>query len=166
MQLCDQCNVIPDALSDLYKTCHSGRSQPSVDSLHKTLRVILDGFQHVYIIIDALDECTQRQRLLYWIKEMISLRIHPLHLLATSRHEEDIAHFLQTVEIAEIDMANEAVDNDIQSYLEWMLHEDVSLRKWNEGVQNEIKSTLLNGAKGMYDLFHINTCFCLLMHFP
>jgi hypothetical protein len=132
-----------------------------VDSLHKTLLVILDGFQHVYIIIDALDECTQRQRLLCWIKEIVSVRRYKLHLLATSRSEEDIAHCLQSLEIAEVDMTSEAVDNDIQSYLDWMLHEDVSLRKWNEVVQNEIKVTLLNGAKGMYDLFYIHTYFCL-----
>ena len=132
-----------------------------MDSLHDTLRVIFDGFQHVYIIIDALDECTQRQRLLCWIKEIISLRIQQLHLLATSRSEQDIGHCLRSLEIAEVDMASGVVDNDIQSYLEWMLHEDVSLRKWNEVVQNEIKVTLLNGAKGMYDLFYIHTYFCL-----
>jgi hypothetical protein len=123
--------------------------------------VILDGFHHVYIIIDALDECTQRQRLLCLIKEIISLRRHALHLLATSRSEEDIAHCLLSLEIAEVDMTSEAVDNDIQSYLDWMLHEDVSLRKWNEVVQDEIKFTLLKGAKGMYDMFYTNTCFHL-----
>jgi hypothetical protein len=123
--------------------------------------VILDGFQHVYIIIDALDECTQRQRLLCWIKEIISFKIHKLHLLATSRSEEDIAHCLQSLEIAEVDMTSEAVDNDIQSYLDWMLHEDASLRKWNAVMQNEIKFTLLNGANGMYDLFYTNTCLHL-----
>ena len=161
IQLCDRCNVIPNALSALYKTCHSGSSQPPVDSLHKTLMVILDGFQHVYIIIDALDECTQRQRLMCWLKEIISLRIHKLHLLATSRSEEDIAHCLRSLETAEVDMASKVIDSDIQSYLDWMFHEDVSLRKWNEEVQNEIKSTLLNSAKGMYDMFYIYTGSCL-----
>src|SRR5262245_21838169 len=46
-QLCHLCNAVPNTLSELYRTCHNGDSQPSIDSLQKTFLSILDGFQHV-----------------------------------------------------------------------------------------------------------------------
>jgi hypothetical protein len=41
-----QYKTVPDALDKLYG---NGHHQPSLHTLHATLQLILDGFQHVYI---------------------------------------------------------------------------------------------------------------------
>src|SRR5258708_29812654 len=55
----------PTELADLYKRC-GDHQQPSVKQLQNTLRDILDGFSRAYIVIDALDECTDREKTLIW----------------------------------------------------------------------------------------------------
>src|ERR1700726_1702060 len=85
---------IPATLAKLYQSCHDGRSQPSVQSLQSVLLTILESFGDIYIVLDALDECTKRNDVLKWIKEMTLWRKGKLHLLATSRPEEDIAKHL------------------------------------------------------------------------
>ncbi|KAF8962153.1 hypothetical protein BDZ97DRAFT_2059804, partial [Flammula alnicola] len=54
---------IPTALVDLYRRC-GGHQQPSIRELQDTLQDILKQFTHAYIIIDALDECTEHERTL------------------------------------------------------------------------------------------------------
>ena len=61
----------PTELADLYKRC-GDHHQPSVHQLQNTLRDILDGFLRAYIIIDALDECTDREKTLIWVNTLLS----------------------------------------------------------------------------------------------
>ena len=74
---------IPVELADLYKRC-GGYQQPSDDQLQNTLQDILDGFSDAYIIIDALDECTDRKKTLNWIKKLSQIWIGK-HKTFTSR---------------------------------------------------------------------------------
>ena len=57
---------VPTMLTKLYHSCHDGGSQPSVESLHATLLLILEAFDDVFVILDALDECAERKELLKW----------------------------------------------------------------------------------------------------
>ncbi|ETW75262.1 hypothetical protein HETIRDRAFT_455913 [Heterobasidion irregulare TC 32-1] len=53
---------------------------------------IVDQFEHVYVLIDALDECTNTETLtmLKWIEEVVRILGSGLRLLVTSRQEGDI----------------------------------------------------------------------------
>src|SRR6202035_3112178 len=86
---------LPATLTKLFHSCHDGGSQPTVKSLQDTLILILEAFDDVSIVLDALDECNERKDLLKWITEMICFRKDKLHLLVTSRPEEDIAMHLR-----------------------------------------------------------------------
>src|SRR5271154_14284 len=63
LQLWDHCDALPFPLVKLYG---HGHQQPSINSLHETLQLMISGFEQVYIIIDALDECTEPVKLLEW----------------------------------------------------------------------------------------------------
>src|ERR1700728_4700667 len=89
---------VPAVLAKLYHSCHDGGAQPSVESLQATLLLILEAFNDVYIVLDALDECAEREDVLKWIKQTTVWRKNKLHLLATSRPEEEIARHLQLLE--------------------------------------------------------------------
>jgi len=152
-QFSAQCDGVPNPLSRLYESCGSGGWQPSINSLHATLRLILNEFQDVYIILDSLDECKERETLLTWIKEIVDWRKHKLHLLATSRDEADIRGHLALLGPIHVGMERELVDHDIQKYIHHKLRMDPNLNQWDKMVQNKINDKLMTGAEGMYSPF-------------
>jgi hypothetical protein len=77
-----------------------------------------------------------------------------MHLLMTSRKERDIESSLESYIGGEdsIFLHNDIVDEDIHCYILQRLSEDRTLAKWNKDavVRQEIETTLMQGARGMY----------------
>ena len=141
-------NGVPKVLAGLYSHCGNGYLQPSLDDLHKVLQKILGGFNSAYIILDALDECSERDKVLDWVETVImhnngNLR---LHLIATSRPEKDINDEFHSYHC--VDLAKASENHDIEAYLDHQLR--TGWQKWPPEIQNEIKSTLRKQADGMY----------------
>jgi hypothetical protein len=80
--------------------------------------------------IDALDECVERGALLSWIREIGQWKKGKLHLLTTSREERDITQGLKSLDPTHVFMEGKSIDDDIQGYLEWRLHTDDKLVRW------------------------------------
>ena len=141
---------VPAVLTKLYRSCHDGGAQPSEESLHATLLLILEAFDHVFIILDALDECAKRKDVLKWIKEMTSWRKGKLHLLATSRPEEDIAKHLRLLDPDHVYLERDLVTHDIETYIDYVLDdEEDSFEQWGDEIKATIKNKLLEKAEGM-----------------
>jgi hypothetical protein len=137
-------------ISLICDNCNSGSRRPSIESLYKTLLLVLDSVHHAYIIIDALDECTERNKLLQWIDEIARWNVGKLHLLVTSRQEPDIQKVLRSLDPILVCLEGEFVDRDIMSYLDWMLRDDQKWRTWDHDTRYKIKISLMEGAQGMY----------------
>ncbi|KAF8522653.1 hypothetical protein JB92DRAFT_3268881, partial [Gautieria morchelliformis] len=74
---------------------HGGAHRaPDQEELMNTLKSIIKGYQTVYIVFDALDECPERSRFLEVIEEINDWKFDILHLMATSRKERDIEEML------------------------------------------------------------------------
>jgi hypothetical protein len=144
---------VPTVLAKLYHSCHDGGSQPSVESLHATLLLILDAFNDVFIILDALDECAERKDLLKWIKEMTSWRKGKLHLLVTNRPEEDITKDLRLLDPDHIYITQDLITRDIKRYVDHILDGENAFDRWNNDIKANIKNKLLNNAGGMFVFF-------------
>jgi hypothetical protein len=144
---------VPAVLTNLYNSCHDGGAQPSVESLRTTLLLILEAFDDVFIILDALDECTKRSDVLEWIEEMTSWRKGKLHLLATSRPEEDIANRLRLLNPVNIYIEQDLITCDVKRYIDCILDGDVAFDRWNKKIKANIKNKLLESAGGMFVLF-------------
>ena len=140
-------------LTKLYHSCHDGGAQPSLESLHATLLLILEAFDDIFIILDALDECAERKDVLKWIKEMTSWRKGKLHLLATSRPEEDIANHLRLLDPVNVYIEQDLITCDVKRYIDCILDDDVAFDRWNDQIKANIKSKLLANAGGMFVLF-------------
>jgi hypothetical protein len=124
-------------LADLYKQCGEVQ-QPSDEQLQNVLRDILDGFSQVYIIIDALDECTERRKTLNWVDGLISdtsRKAANLHIMVTSRPERDISELLTTLDPYCIDVG-EANTKDIAEYLK--LQMGLKFTKYDENTREKI----------------------------
>jgi hypothetical protein len=143
---------IPATLAKLYQSCHDGRSQPSVESLQSVLLTVLESFDDAYIVLDALDECAKRNDVLKWIEEMTSWRKGKLHLLATSRPEEDIANRLRLLSPVNVYLEQDLITCDVKRYIDCILDDDVAFDRWNSQIKANIKSKLLERAGGMYVL--------------
>ena len=143
---------MPGAIEALYDRCDSGAEQPSVESLKSTLLLVLNQFHHAYLIVDALDECTDRRELLDWINDIMSCKVGGLHVFATSREDVDIKIGLMELSPISICLEGKSVNADIAIYLDSMLRPDPKRKTWRDHADtcNEVKASLTKGAQGMY----------------
>ncbi|PGH27053.1 hypothetical protein AJ80_01239 [Polytolypa hystricis UAMH7299] len=103
---------------------------PSDEELLVTLKRIVEEQERVFVILDALDECTDRERLLKAIKNIAGWKTGKLHMLMTSRREKDIEDEFDSAVAAErISMQNASVDDDIRLYVHERIHTDPKLSR-------------------------------------
>jgi hypothetical protein len=149
IQLASQTTQLDVELEKLYSQYHP--SKPQFESLVSTLRHLISGFTEVYIIIDALDECTEVESLLKTVQTFSSWDIPGLHLLATSRPEKVIKDGLNRPEICNIPVDKEFNNRDIRVHVRAQLQVDFSLKRWSRKpeIQAEIEACLVDKAHGM-----------------
>ncbi|OAL49338.1 hypothetical protein IQ07DRAFT_51103 [Pyrenochaeta sp. DS3sAY3a] len=136
-----------------------GRQQPTSESLCKVLLQQIEQVKEVWIILDALDECRTRkgppiEGLLSWIREVLYSEQRNVHLLVTSRLEQDIES--RVMEFARNDgivpIQSSAITDDIRAYVQARVREDNPLKRWRNrpNVQEEIETRLMEKADGMF----------------
>lgn len=148
-QFCRRCAFIPEGLATLYSNSLDGRHQPTITSPTKILRNILTAFRHAYIVLDALDECTEQDDLLSFIEEITDWKLDGLHILATSRQDQMTNERLASRISDSVDLQSAIVDLDIRVHIRERLRSDFSLKKWPPKVKEEIEKSLMEGANGM-----------------
>jgi Cdc6-like AAA superfamily ATPase len=153
-QFSQQCDKVPVTLETLFSSCENKQRHPSLDDFLEVLQDIIQGFPQSYIILDALDECTNRAELMDILKSMVEWRLEKLHILVTSRQERDIESSLKDFvdEQSIICLQSKPVDKDIHTYIRQRLSHDKNLEKWQKdhGIRQEIEEALIKGAHGMY----------------
>jgi hypothetical protein len=146
--------VVPKGVDALFSSCDNGQRKPSGHNLLEVTQQAAQEFTQVFVVIDALDECTQRSELMDMLETVDGWQLDNLHLLITSRKERDIERSLNGYVMEEnaICLQRDVVDPDIQRYVKKRLHDDKSLAKWNKDavVRQEIEAALMSGARGMY----------------
>jgi hypothetical protein len=152
-QLSQRSIRIPSSLDALFSSCENGERQPSGFALLDVLRLMIQEIPQVYIVIDALDECTQRIELMDILETMAGWQLWNLRLLVTSRRERDIESSLESLVDGQnqICLQSTLVDKDIQRYVRQRLSDDKRLRKWEKDavIMRNIETTLVDGAQGM-----------------
>lgn len=137
----------------MYLSCLNGGRQPTCEVLLDTLRQMMTSLEDTYIILDALDECAERDELLTDLEEIASWEDANLHVLATSRREKDIEEALTPLGVARnrIGIQSALVNADIRTYIHDRLQADRKLKRWQKQpkVQIEIEKTLARKANGM-----------------
>lgn len=146
-QLANRRGGIPAALKKLYNEHGEGREQPSLESLLLTLQLVVQDFDHVYLMIDALDECNDWPQLLESIEIMASWNLLRVHFLFTSRPEPDIKDRLCRINrVSSVKIGRSTTLNDITSYINQRVDSTTS---WNDTVKKLVKDTLVTDADGM-----------------
>ena len=150
VQLSTQIKETTPIMEALYNF-HSRQSTiPNVAELKDVIRRMTSSAPSIYLVIDALDECQERESLLEFMGELQGWGLANLHVFATSRQETDIEDSLNSIATHKISLEESVVDTDILTYVEHQLQNDAMLSKWSKEIRNEIKTALTEGANGMF----------------
>ena len=160
VQFSAQCLQLPESLQSAYSRSQNGQNQPTIEDLTNLLGQLLKSFNSTYILLDALDECTDREDLLEFIKVLTAWNIHGLHVLVTSRKEYDIATSLESLVTRQLCIQSALVNDDVRVHILDKLSNDPKLKKWPVNVQKEIEEALVRGSEGMQVALHSQNSEC------
>ena len=138
----------PQCIRDLHDKHLSGQQEPSFDDMFSALVSVLQGRHKVYILLDALDECSEQDRLLKCICTIEST-CKNVSIFVSSRREYNITEVLVDHVTYDIDMKIAAVDADIELFVRNFLSTDRALGKWPSDIRAEIKDELCGRSGGM-----------------
>ena len=113
------------------------------------LRSTLLSFRRIFIVVDALDECVDKETLLEFIDTLRKWNLEQLHFLVTSRDEVDLRDGIDLSESGEdLSLQTSGQDEDIKEYICMSLATDSRLKKWFN-LRSLIENRLVDGANGM-----------------
>jgi len=144
---------IAQQLHSIFSSCEDGRQQPTIESLCEFLLSSVEQVSEVWVVIDALDECSTRAGVLAWIRDILASEGRNVHLLVTSRQEQDIESSLSefTCKDDMIPIQNNLTGGDIRAYIHARIREDEAFKRWGTrpDIQDEIETRLSKKADGM-----------------
>jgi len=135
MQLAMQQKTFSTALIDFWGSRTTRHDILSIPALLGVLREVVRSYTKCTIILDALDECNDRDGLLVAFNEFTTWQSQGFRLLVTGRREGDLeAHLETTLRKPMGDFAvcleSHQVDADIQSFVQMKLSTTKALLKW------------------------------------
>jgi hypothetical protein len=158
-QLSTQSDRFSDILSRLYSAHDDGKQRPSNDALTRCLTEMLSlpAQDHLYLIVDAVDECpdssgmpSSREQVLKLIAELVGLRIPNLHLCVTSRPEVDIRTAFKGLTTLSVSLHEQSGQKkDIVDYIDSVVYSDAKMQRWREEDKRLVVKTLSEKADGM-----------------
>ena len=144
-QLCRQSLKVPKELQNIYK---SGKI-PTLSCLLSVLHNAMEGFERIYLVLDAVDESMPRADLLRVIRDLSTdARFSALGLLVTSRRYIDIEQVLEACSIP-ITMSNPFIEEDIRTLVLSTVKSDARYQQWPEHLRREMQDSIPNRANGM-----------------
>lgn len=145
--LCQQ-GALSDQFRALYSAHQDGTQAPSESDLRVALSSVLETTR-VYIILDALDECCQRNVVLDFISSLNRQQTAKVNIMAVSRKEYDIELVLNDISHFKVCVESALVDVDIRLHVQGQLKTDSKLKRLPEDVKKEIETVLVDKACGM-----------------
>ena len=150
-----------DILSHLYLEHNEGKKQPSDNRLAECLKqmLTLPDERPTYLIIDALDESpntlgipSHRERVLYFLKELVELRLSNLHICVTGRREIEIRDVLEPLTSCRVSLHDQTGQKqDIEEYVRSIVYSNTEpiMRGWRTEDKELVIKVLSERANGM-----------------
>jgi hypothetical protein len=159
VQLCRQSDSYYDILSRFYLEHESGSRGPRDKELARCLKTMVEvpGQVPVYLIFDALDECSDtsampspREQVLNLLEQLIESSHANLRICITSRPETDIKVVLVPLISRSISLHDETGQmEDIENYIKAVVNMDQRNRRWTTDDKQLVIETLTKRADGM-----------------
>jgi hypothetical protein len=151
--LAQEYESVPAPLQELYELHRQRSTPPSLDEVTEALFSIIETFEEVFLIVDALDECSEEVR--WGLVERLKSLQPRLHLLITSRYLDAIEEELEGFGTYEI-KANRA---DIELFIDAQIRKNRHLRKIIErspSLRGDMKDAIVQTADEMRVPSHCN----------
>ena len=140
---------LPQSVKSLHDQCKSKQTRPSIDDISTVLRLVAAEYSRVFILIDALDECSIddgcQANLLPNISDLQAK--FGVNFFATSRF---IPHITEVFE-QDLRLEIRANKQDVQRYLEGHIDELPRFVRHDPDLQQEIISAIVKTTDGMYE---------------
>ena len=149
-QLSSESGNIPKPLAALYRRCRNGTVQPMTTDLLKTLQSIIQNFSHFYLVIDAFDECKEKQEFLGFLNAVTTWKFPQTHIAVTSRTDIDTEIRNRKWNCSKITVEEYLVDADVEKHVRATLEDDEILNRWDLEQQRLIAKSLIEGTKGNF----------------
>ncbi|KAK4448990.1 ankyrin repeat-containing domain protein [Podospora aff. communis PSN243] len=145
---------LPDPVRSLYRTHFPRQTRPSIEEILSTLLAVAASYSHVFVVIDALDECQDlgggRSE---FLTRLFSLQAESgMSILATSRPIPEVIHWFQDATTVEI----RATPSDVERYIKTRIPHLPSFVSRNPSLQEEIKRAIVEAVDGMFLLAQLH----------
>ena len=162
LQLLDQCDVIPEKICRLYESNRMFGLR-SLETIVAVFQALLDCSSRTHVVLDGLDECSDRPVMTNLFTKLISLNTCGLvKWFFTSRHERDIRLLAQETGASDIVPSITTINGDIKKYLEHSMtkngHADSCANIWAKASEGNflwitlMHATLTGGSTCEEDL--------------
>lgn len=146
-QLAQDHKSTPQILRDLYESQRERNTPPRLDDIFSALTQIIQGYDELVLVLDALDECTEQLR---WdLTERIMSLQPKVRLLITSRYLDAIEDELGGFDRFEI-KANRA---DVELFIDYQIRRNRNLKRLidrSPSLRQDIKEAVVKTAENMY----------------
>lgn len=146
-QLVQERPLYGEPVATLHKRHADRRTHPSLDEIHTALNSVVNNYSKVYIIIDALDECTDSDGTrsdLLTILQNLQTKID-ISLMATSRFDARIEHSFQGSPMLEV----RACDSDVKRFVAGHLRRLPKCVQRGPELRAEIQDRIVQAVDGM-----------------
>ncbi|KAF4462848.1 Vegetative incompatibility HET-E-1 [Fusarium albosuccineum] len=145
-QLCRKMSYVPEAIYEAFESNHD----PGRDLLLDGLAEILQHFDTVWVMIDALDESEERGNILSLLRLLqTNNRFRRIQLFAASREYFDIEQVMLSIADS-LSLSNPWVEEDINSFIGEIIKKQSPFNAWPPDISQEVQGTLAKRAKGMF----------------
>ena len=162
-QLCRTMQSLPPELQAVYRCHDANDTQPTYEELRVVFLAIIQQFDRIFLVLDALDECTpgQREDLYKFILNSVNTtstgtKQGIVKAFVTSRKDSDIERAFQRESISTVQIEAAKVNSDIEAYVKAQVElrlQNSSLRLRDMALVNNILNILTTKADGMYVFF-------------
>jgi hypothetical protein len=139
---------IADPVTRLYDLHTARKTRPSLEEIFGALQSVLTSYSTVYVIIDALDECTDkdgtRSQLLAKLRDLQQKT--DLRLMGTSRFIPDIVREFNGMPILEI----RASDADVKQFVAGQIYRLPKCIQRDNKLQGSVQDKIVEAVDGMY----------------
>ena len=154
VQLGNQSDSYHNVLSRFYEKRYNDVRYPNNDELVGCFKDLLrvPGTAPVYLILDALDECSNtsalpspRDEVLKFLKELVNSQFPHLRICVTSRLEADIQAVFASLAFRSISLHNKV---DIDNYIKSFVNNDPMMENWKVDDKERAIKVLMEKADG------------------
>jgi hypothetical protein len=149
-QLLATFSVVPSHVVDALKGIRKENPTLDLQSALKLLQIAVEGFDKIYICIDALDECKDEYQVEF-LQSINSILNSSIRVFITARPivKVKIEKYLLDSSVSLVTMDLEANASDVRMFIADKIEKDLEDMKMTDDFKEEIMDTIVSSAGGM-----------------